>query len=219
MRKLSYWAKYNFRKARLLIAASEIILFILAFRLGLLLLRADIHLPDSTLIVSVLFFAGAHIIHSKALGKKFISKYWRQRFCYFLIGLSTFLFTCFIVSNNKVSTWNVYSPLLGSSLSLPSIPKDSSTKKLLKKEVRKERKILRKTAHKNEGLKALYFVLIIVGGVGLLYLTAGLACTLSCNGNEAAAWAVGLLGSGGTIFLCIWLMRKLVNPKKTKSTE
>jgi len=220
MRKISYWAKYNPRTARLIIAISELLLFILAFKLGLLLLQSGVHLSYFVIILSVLFFAVAHIIYSKIKWKNSKMKYWYQRLCYFLIGLSVFLLTCFIVSNDKVLSWNIYSPLSGTSLSLPSVPKDSSTtKSLSRKEMRKQLRGLRKETRKNDGLKALYFVLIIVGGVGLLYLTAGLACTLSCNGNEAAAWLIGLLGGGGTIFLCIWLMKKLVNKKTTKNTQ
>ena len=60
-------------------------------------------------------------------------------------------------------------------------------------------------------------ILACIAAVGLLYLVMALACTLSCNGSDAAAVIVAILGLAGIIWGLIAVIRA-INRKKTKTS-
>lgn len=214
MRSLSYWAKYNLHKARLSIVLLETTLFILSFTLGLLLLQSGIHVPVKTVVVPLALLSVALLIApaKNRWMKRRLTRYWRQRISFFLVGLSAFLFTTFMVSSEKLLTWNTYSTLAGNHASL--LVKPVPGRSISAKKWNKALKLLLKKKRDNAGLKVLLIVLVITGSIALLYLIGGLACSLSCNGNDAAAWAILLLGIPAIVILCVWLIRKITKRQK-----
>ncbi len=91
-------------------------------------------------------------------------------------------------------------------------------KKILKKEFYKQLKIYASaiiTGDKETSGKAWKIALAIIAMVGLIYLLAALACSLSCSGSDAAAIIVGTLGLTGIIFGFVLLMKRIRRgPKK-----
>jgi hypothetical protein len=61
--------------------------------------------------------------------------------------------------------------------------------------------------------KAITVVLVIGAAVGLTYLLAGLACSLSCSGAEGLALLVTIIGLSAIIFGSIVLIRTITHPK------
>jgi hypothetical protein len=75
-----------------------------------------------------------------------------------------------------------------------------------------------KAAQSNAGA----VILAIVLALGLLYLVGAAACSLSCNGNDAAAILVGLFGTAAIIIGLIFFIKglqKKQNSEKLKSKE
>jgi hypothetical protein len=58
--------------------------------------------------------------------------------------------------------------------------------------------------------------LSVVVAIGLIYLVAALACSLSCNGSDAAALIVGIGGAALVAFLLIIAIRAITGKKKKK---
>ena len=54
----------------------------------------------------------------------------------------------------------------------------------------------------------------IVAALGVLYLLAGLACSLSCSGSEGLAVLVTILGISGVVFGSVALMQTIFKTKK-----
>ena len=63
-------------------------------------------------------------------------------------------------------------------------------------------------------VKILLIVLSVLVALILLYGVAGLACTLSCNGSEAAAWLVGILGLAGIAAGLFFVIRAIIGRKR-----
>lgn len=89
---------------------------------------------------------------------------------------------------------------------------------LTRKERRQERRLAR---HKypqrpTETSKGVYFLLFVLG-IGLAYLGAGLACSLSCSNQGVAAVLVGLLALGALVG-GIYFLVKALSRKPAKST-
>lgn len=220
MKSVSYWAKHNMNKARLLIVLCEILLFILAVWLGFLLLQSGVKVPGKAVLVPIIIFSSAVFItlYEKAFKHQNNNGYWRQRLCFFLLGLSMFLLSVFFVSSEKLLTWNTYSSLSGNSSSLLVKPAPSSAERFSARQMERATRLLKKM-QKHSSLNWLYVFLIIVGGLSLLTLIAALSCSLSCNGNGAFSLLVLLLGGGGVIFLCVWLIQKILKGKAPEKEQ
>jgi len=93
----------------------------------------------------------------------------------------------------------------------------------LKEEFKKQIKVyaVAKIKGNNDGAgKALLIALTIIGAVGLLYLVAALACTLACNGSDAAAVIVAILGAAAVIWLTVVIIQRISRgPKKEEASE
>jgi hypothetical protein len=94
-------------------------------------------------------------------------------------------------------------------------------KRILKAEFKKQLKVwtlAKITGKKEEGDKAGLIILAIIGAIGLFFLVASLSCSLSCNGSDAAAVAVLLLGTAAIVLGLIAVIRS-INRKKRKPVE
>ena len=93
-------------------------------------------------------------------------------------------------------------------------------KRILKEEFKKQIKIYavaKITGNKDGASKAVLIILTIIAAIGLLTLLAALACSLSCNGSDAAAVIVGVLGAAAIIWGTIVLVNRISRGPKKKS--
>lgn len=92
-------------------------------------------------------------------------------------------------------------------------------KRILVKEFRHQLKAYSRAEKQGAGttvLKIFLILLAIVAAVGLLYLVASLACTISCNGADALALVVAIVGATGVVLLFIVALKAILRIGKHK---
>jgi hypothetical protein len=240
MKKISYWARVHKRPARIAIVVSFILLNILGIMTGVWLADLGVFLSYSAVIAFVLIYSVGLLAYPSRLLKNGrparSSFYIRQKTCDALLAAATF---CLIVYlGNRPETILRYFSAANAAMSVaPSLPKDSSVKtykplkefslsikdekgtllkwkerkKLLKEQVRG----IKKSDMSNGGKVAL-IILSVLLAMGLIYLVAALACSLSCNGSEAAAVIVGVAGAGLVIFLLVIAIRAILGKERKR---
>ena len=241
MKQLSIWAKRNPRKARFIIIVSHLLILLLAWFTGSELSGLSDTLPVYLKIVFVLVFIIAAFSYpikkDRSIGKSKYS-YAKQKTCDFLLALSTFGMVTGIAASGEISFGSL-SPLYASTPSainnnmkdptaeqiLASLKyRDKSTltraeKRILKAEFKKQLKIwtfAKISGNKEEGSNAGLVILAIVGAVGLFYLVAALSCSLSCNGSDAAAVVVLLLGTAAIVLGLLAVLRSIKRKRRRK---
>jgi hypothetical protein len=240
MRKLSYWAKINPWKSRVLIILSHILLIFLGWYTGEGLAGLGIQMPAYWLYLFLVIFIIAAITYPLKKNKVFTGRrlfYLQQKTRDFLLAAATF---CMIVSltNEKENTFYVSQPAFAipaaSALVIKEKPtateilaslkyRDKSTltrmeKRVLKQEFKKQLKnyvVAKIKGNKKESGNAGLIILAIIGAIGLLSLVAALSCNLSCNGSDGAALAVLILGTAGII----WGLLAVIKAVKRGSGE
>ena len=241
MKKISAWAKKNPWKARLIIIASHILILLLAWFTGSNITGLSDTLPGYLKIIFILVFIIAAFSYpaknDHPIGKPG-SSYARQKTCDFLLALSTFGMVTGIAASGEISFGSL-SPLYATTPSAINNDKDPTAeqilaslkyrdkgtltrqeKRILKTEFKKQLKIwtlAKISGNKKDGGNAGLLILAIVGAVGLFYLVAALSCSLSCNGSDAAAVVVLLLGTAAIVLGLLAVIRA-INRKKRKGT-
>ncbi|MGN6531322.1 MAG: hypothetical protein ACTHK0_06185 [Ginsengibacter sp.] len=238
MKKISWWAKRHKLHARVIIVVSFIFLNMLAFFTGQFLSQLGIFISEAFLFGCFFIFLIAFLAYPLRKWKETMPKplwYYRlQKSCDFILAASTF---CMIVclSNQPESFFQFYPKIKAVAVTFPS----KSTAKHYKSigdfysslndgkgnEIKwKERKRLlkeqvtgiKKDNTLSKGGKIALIIFSCLAALGLLYLVAGLSCSLSCSGSDAAAVIVGIGGTALVVFLLIWAIRA-INGKKRKS--
>lgn len=246
MKKLSYWAASNPWKARIMIAVSHLFILFLGWYTGTALNAMNITIPGALLFLFIAYYLVSVFMYPAKEDKKKLGSYKfyiRQKICDFSLAASAWLMIICIANNKKVQTgfFNLASaasventvatekPTAAQILeSLKYRDKSSLTKeekRILKKEFSIQLK--KYTLAKFNGDKAAQsnagaVILAIVLALGLLYLVGAAACSLSCNGNDAAAILVGLFGTAAIIIGLIFFIKglqKKQNSEKLKSKE
>jgi hypothetical protein len=232
MRKLSLWAKRHTAQARIIIIISRILLIWIGYWLGTELSKSAIALSPLWIyfFISVFFVAGA------TYPVKMLSENYTKRKLYDLIIASCgfLMVLCFTSELNK--PFITYQTAEASLPVNPSAYKYAEAKKLLEQFQKgektkfnaKEKRIIKKEfnyqlvqyakaklkSDKTTGEQAALIILACIAAVGLLYLLAAIACSLSCNGSDAAAVIVGVLGTAAIIWGLIAIIRKINHQKK-----
>lgn len=210
----------------------------MAFYIGSALLEMNIHIPFIVCIIALIVLVAAAFLYPSRRLTTLTKKqfYIRQKSCDLAIALCSFLMIGTLVNTSftiPYSTSVIASTVISKPPSAEEIlaslqyrDKSSLTKqekRILKEEFKKQIKIFAKakiTGNKNGAEKALWITLTIIGAVGLLYLVAALACSLSCNGADAAAAIVAILGVGAIVWGTIALITRIVKgPKKKKENS
>ena len=240
MRKLSFWAKRNPWKSRIIIFISHLLLMLLGWYTGTLFFAMEISMPAYLLFFFILYYLAAVFIYpSKEEMKRRNGRrnYIRQKICDFSLAASAYgMMVC--ISSQPGGIFQNFQSVSGS-LIITSSPReakptaaqileslkyrDKSTltreeKRILKKEFKVQLKnyvVAKLKGNKADGNNTLLIILAIVAALGIAYLVAALACTLSCNGNEGAAILVVLLGIAA-IGLGLYFIIRAMNrgPKK-----
>ena len=239
MKHLSIWAKKNPWLARLIIVVSHILILLLAWFTGNEIAGLSDVLPAFLKIVFLLVFIIAAFSYpvKKDHSNNKLYSYAKQKTCDFLLALSTFGMVTGIVASGEISFGSL-SPLYASTpsainknknptaeeilASLKYRDKNSLTrveKRILKTEFKRQLKIwtlAKISGNKEEGSNAGLVILAIIGAVGLFYLVAALSCSLSCNGSDAAAVVVLLLGTAAIVLGLLAVLRSIKRKRRKK---
>ncbi len=224
MKNISRWAAAPVQAARALIISIRFLLIVIAIWSGLLLSGENYFLPYSeTLIICLLGLLLGIGFYPSFKEKHKRHSYIRQKFCDFLLPLCSFVLITAVVNNldNATSVSPIYAavtvhgkPTAASILAAHKKRADLTRqeKRILKKEfyhqlsVYAAAKLRGDSAQAGEAWKV---ALAIVGLLGLFFLLASLACSLSCNGSDAAAVIVAVLGLVGLIWGFIAVLKAI----------
>jgi hypothetical protein len=238
MRKISYWAKHNRRTAISSLVAIKLSLAFLASYAGYSLLQLDVHIPFVVFIIALILLSVAAWSYPSAQRTKLSKRnfYVFQKSCDFIVAAGSFVMigtwvnnnvtlpiTASAYASNPVSTINPTAEEILASLQ----HRDKSTltrkeKRILKEEFKKQLKVYvvaKLKRDKDGGAKAALIILTIVVALGLLYLVAAIACSLSCNGSDAAAAVVAILGLAAIALGMFFVIRRIVRGPKKKTAE
>jgi hypothetical protein len=233
MKKLSIWAKDHPWPARLIIVISHILLFILAWDLGLRTASLDIYLSSFVAkFLGVLFCMACILYPIKGVTKGvFRHSYVRQKSADFVVLLTTFLMFTSVFNALFFSPVAVYwkaEPKVVQIVNkttevrenaFPSMKDVKRAMKKYEKQIRKDMRAAKKRfkqQQNDDGVKILLTILVVVGAIFLLGLIGSLSCTLSCNGQEGLAGVVFVLGLGGVITLVVITMKAIWKKKKLR---
>lgn len=240
MKKISTWALYYPKQARLLMAFIKVVLFFLALYIGNLLSDLNVHFSKTSLYLVLLLFFTAVITYPDKRKKKACfeySFYIRQKVNDFLVALSSFFILILAFNTNlflKIQNPAYASAIVTNSNNVVAPSLNGKQKKLSAKEWRqlkaKFKKELKRImlgkpdengAGTNKGWK---LALAISAGVVLTALLAALACAIACNGSEVLAVILLAVGLGGVIWgLIAWIKsiykRRGVARRKKKKME
>ncbi len=239
MKKLSFWARENPWKARIIIVLLHFVLIILALFTGDTLSAIGIQLPAWSITLFLSLFILAAIFYPSRHKRNLIKKdlyYIRQKSCDFLLAATGFcMMLCLANKNNGMV--NYFQAASASSVIsmekekptaqqiLASLQfRDKSTltrseKRILKKEFRVQLKnyvIATVKGNKAQANSALLIILAIVVALGVLILLAGICCSISCSGSAGLAIALFILGTAGIIWGLISVIRSINRKGKSK---
>lgn len=227
MRKLSHWAKQHPAYARIVIVISHCILIWIGYFLGTRSSRSGIELSPLWIyfLIAAFFVTGA-LYPSDRSSKKYLER----KLCDFLAVACSFLLTICVV-NNLNTPAVIYQTAEAVMPVNPPSYKYAEAKNLLErfekggntKFTLKEKKIIKKefkyqllryakakiAGNKNDASDAAAIVFVCIAAAGLFFLVIGLACNLSCNGSEAAAWIVFILGTAAIIWGSVAVIRAI----------
>jgi len=234
MRKLSLWAKHHPAHARTIIIFSHCLLIYLGYFLGVQLLETNTVLSPLWLylFIGIFFISGATYPSKKGN--------YTKRKIYDLVVACCSFFMVLCLSNQLNTPVSVYETAHATTAVNPSPYKYAEAKKLLEqfkngektKFTSKGKRIIRKefnyqllqyakakiTGDKKSGEEAGLIILACIAAVGLFILLMGLACSLSCNGSDAAAIVVGVLGTAAIVWGLIALIRSIQRKKSHSKT-
>lgn len=243
MIQISYWARRNPKKARIYIILLHIMLMGLAIYTGTGLLEFGLIIPAwlpfalLPLFISLYFFYPSH--KNIKTGFSRMRQYRLQKSLDFCSAIFSFVLVCYVannislpfissVSGARIETSKKNDSKLTAEEILASLShRDKSTltrseKRILKSEFKKQLKVYVKaklTKDDETAAKAVLIILSIIAAVGITILLAVLACNIACNGSEAGAIILLSLGLTITIFLLIYVIKKIKNHKKTTYVE
>ncbi|HSZ35161.1 MAG TPA: hypothetical protein VK772_17730 [Puia sp.] len=244
MKKISRWAKSNKRRARTIIVLIHFALIILGMLTGWLLFKINFY-PSTAIFYEVLFICIlTFFIYPKKGGfwqSKFKSRFYIiQKSCDLILAFGGFLMISFCSENTYAPSTNkiLFLPvnllyashganpkseeLLQSLKSRSRKDLNRSEKKILKHEFFREVKVYVKakaTGDNETAVKAFLVIVTIAVAVGLTYLLAGLACSLSCSGAQGLAALVMIGGLVVLIFGSIVLTRAIMKIGRKKQLE
>ena len=221
MYHLSRWANAHLWQARLLIIGIHVVMTVLALRLGLRLFVNGFQFSDAIQLLFVGIFLLGWAVYPISRQQ---SSYARRKFSDLLLAFSTFLMLTAL--GNQIPIFlEIGTPAKEARAAFIVLKEKPEAKAAFSlKEVRKYAKNYFKSRleklkkEKAEGNQTLLIILTIIGALGLLYLLAGLACSISCNGAEGVAIAVFIAGLAGIVWLTILLIRKITGRRRKMAT-
>ena len=219
MKQISFWAKQHPVFTRWLIVVLYLPLNLLAINTGKQLREVGIEVSTLFLDTSVLLTLSAILLY-----KNKASYYYRKSLDVTLIA-ATFMIVCFY--GNQLGQKHLYIPFSQPTAAVTTIypslitPQKVSNPSLTnkqtwsKKEIRQSVRAIvkkQKTAE-GSGSKAILIVVTILVSLLLVFLLTGLSCSIACNGSEALAYIVFLLGTFGIVFGAVRIIKSIQKKK------
>lgn len=240
MYTLSLWARRHLWPARLLIVLSYLLLHVLGWLLGEQLALCGIYLSQGH------FYAGAAVAvlgffayPSKKNKRDFKHFYLFQKTCDGLLVSGTFvMIVCLSQPQSLPQPWmgpqvhatpitplpNKVKPAVQKEQSLFRKAAKGAIKwlgidKAVQKKIQKNWQWLQKEYRQaSTGGKIALIALTVLVAAALGYLVLALSCSLACNGSDAAAILVGVLGLGLIVFLSIKVITRITRGPKQQET-
>lgn len=240
MKQISYWAKENVFKSRLLIVTFWLLLNAIGLFVGKLFKEIHFELHENYFSICLFIITILWIKYPQKAGvnvHRRFNFYAHRKTFDFLLGLTTLILI--VYTGNHWSNLNANTQVASASTIL-SFPKDSANSKnlLLKNFVddikskdlsklnnRDKSKILKKQIRTIRGIKDLskgektaLVILSIILATFLLFGIAALSCNLACSGMEGLAAILAIGGYTLVILLLISVLKK-IKTKKTSTEE
>lgn len=211
MKLIAKWGSHNKRAAQIIIALSHLLIAILACYVGIGLQSKNISLPvevfwTTTTAAIFLFFIFRNATYRRL-------PFSRRKMADLLLGLCSFIMIASSANQPTTSHFVIYTSLHGA---LPE--KVEPVKKASIKELKKQWKEI-KTMVKREGASGTRIALAVLAGLLLLYVVAALACSASCNGQDALAVIVLIGGIAGIFFVVRAILRGGRRSQKKQSVQ
>lgn len=219
MKELSYWAKANPHRARLLIILIYILLNIAGLIVGSLLWAAGIQLEETFMFMLAVTVVLLYVMYPKK------AAYYKRKIFHGLMAVCTFLIIT--VFGNQLHRPNPQVFFINTTQAVthitnsqqPNTHEPTTIKKDKRLQKKDTRSLLKKLAAKNDRSKAAKIFLIaltVIIALGLLYLLAVLSCTIACSGAEALAVLVALAGTFGIVFGAIRIIQHILGKERKK---
>lgn len=241
MYRISLWGRQHIWTTRFLIVAIYVMLNVTGFLLGEQLAANGIYLSQTHFYIgTALVLAGFFAYLSKKSKKDFKHFYRFHKSCDALLVSGTFvLLVCLAQPQSLPQPWMG----LQANATIVTTPANSEPNAQAKQSIFRKvangaikwlgiDKAIQKKIQKNwqrlqyeykrssDGGKIALIVLTILVAVALSFLVIGLACNLSCNGSDAAAILVGVLGMGLIIFLSVKVINRINRgPRQPKAAK
>lgn len=229
MKKLSFWAKNNRKKAIIIIVFSHFFLAGIAIVGGLWAFANDYFISHKMMMFLTIVF-GLSIFFYPIKGQQrgwLKYSYLRQKSMDFCM---TFSYLLLILSFTNQKAFELVENLNYMTASAQFIvhkvkPNHSASKKTLRQQLKKARKVLKaklkvlkktvQTSKDNSVEKGALTLLIILAACLFLYFIVVFSCNLMCNGQAQAAFTVLIGGSALVIALAVLAIRRLLISEKT----
>lgn len=219
MKKISIWAKNHVFATRIIISIIHLLLILIAFYISQ---NLQFNFSFSALCIVILIIIAGKIFYPFARRKSYVL----HKTTLFVTSTCFFLVMCFAMKHNfRLSSYNQ------NALSAISLPVDSnkvsslkqissykdykalskSERKAFRKELKKEIRTYKKIPQPNRpsAQDAVLIFLIVLCGLGLLFLLSILVCGISCGGISGGAILLTLLGMGGIGVGLYFIIRSL----------
>lgn len=219
---ISFWAAMNPWKTRFMFAGAQVALGASGILLGASLADSGMHFTDlskdimlGTFLTSALLYPVRH-----ASVRLLKHSYLRQKAFDLALAMSGFLLMINVGNTNPALTsdFNIMAGFKANIDQNVRLLDDqnqirrSVTYVRGEKELMVEQDIVQKK-EMSKGTKIALTVLTIIAGLGLGFLLAAAACSLSCNGMEGLAYLVGIGGGILLITLAVLVIKRIWNPK------
>ena len=233
MRTISRWANKHIQFTRLLVVILHLAAITFACYLGYQIADEGIFFTPMVLYISLMAWICAAILYPKRIQK---GVYKLRKTCDLILAASTFFI--FTYATNTEGLFNSEQGKVYAATSIAKELGDPTASEILASLqyrdkstlTKKEKRILKREFKKQIGLfvkakfqgdddgsgRAGLIILTIIAALGVLYLVAALACSLSCNGMDGAAIAVALLGTAGVVWATIAIIRRINRGPRNK---
>jgi hypothetical protein len=220
MRIISTWARHNVWASRLLIIFFIYpLLNLTGWTLAVLLDESGLHLsPVLSYIFSFGLLALIFFYPSKKNRSHFKDSYQRRKMCDLLLACTSFGFILLTGQQMDSSLPQSGGKAYAAIVQPPTHPyaKSKKEKRTVVQLMKKLRANYRRSD--NTGNGARIFVAVVVAAL-LIFLLAGLACSIACGGAEALAYLVFVLGLGLIIFGLVRIIHRILKGPLKKPVE
>lgn len=236
MYHLSLWARHHAWTARIVIVIAYFLLNVTGWLLGEQLALSGIYLSQTHFYIGTVLALAGFFAYPAKKHKRVLKHFYRyQKSCDGLLAGGTFvLIVCLSQPQSLPQPWmgiaaqatniaptnisptpqakqSIFRKLARSAIRWLGV--DKAAQKKIQKSWQRLQAEYRETS---KGGKIALIALFILIAAALIYLLMGLSCTIACNGSDALAIVVFVLGLGGIILLLVRVINRIQRGPKRK---